>query len=117
MRLENVFRGLEFVGTAEGRRRTYQVFEGAGHFLVVTFRQTKSGYFTVVDREAVDRARQRFAGKTVTSSDLNKNLRGRTGAFDSLNVLYVLVAQRRATIDRRRSQPGNAALQFRLRAS
>ena len=116
MRAEKLFKGLEFVGTADGRRRSYQVFEAPTHFVVVALNSPRSGYFSVVDRDAVDAARMRFAGKTVTSGDLDAKLaRGRARQFTSLNTLYVLVAQRQAAIDRTLSKAGNSSLYFRIK--
>lgn len=116
MRPEKVFKGLDYVGTAEGRRRSYQIFEAPNHFVVVAMNSPRSGYFSVVDREAVDAARSRFAGKTVTSSDLDaKFAKGRVRQFTSLNTLYVLVAQRQAAIDRSLSKAGNSALFFKIK--
>ena len=116
MRAEKLFKGLEFVGTADGRRRSNQVFEAPTHFVVVALNSPRSGYFSVVDREAVEAARSRFAGKTVTSSDLDAKLaRGRVRQFTSLNTLYVLVAQRQAAIDRSLSKAGNSSLFFKIK--
>ena len=116
MRPEKVFKGLDFVGTADGRRRSYQVFEAPNHFVVVAMNSPRSGYFSVVDREAVEGARMRFAGKTVTSSDLDAKLgKGRARQFTSLNTLYVLVAQRQAAIDRSLSKAGNSSLFFKIK--
>jgi hypothetical protein len=116
MRPEKVFKGLDFVGTADGRRRSYQVFEAPNHFVVVAMNSPRSGYFSVVDRDAVEAARMRFAGKTVTSSDLDAKLaKGRVRQFTSLNTLYVLVAQRQAAIDRSLSKAGNSSLFFKIK--
>ena len=108
MNLKRLTAGLTFRAKVEGQRQTYHVFEGEKFFFVCTFSRTKrkAGNFNVVDVEAVRYAQRLMGGKRgVTSQDLHKRSRNPRlvgSALEALNILYVLVALGRATIDRRR---------------
>ncbi len=105
--LRRLTAGLDFRGKVEGQRQTYYVFEGEKFFFICSFSRTKrkAGNFNVVEVDAV-RYAERLAGgrRGVTAQDLHKRSRNRRhigSALEALNILYVLVATRRAIIDRR----------------
>ena len=54
MRIVDVFRTLEYVGRAEGDKKSYCVFEGPHAYLVVASNTVRSYNANVVEREAVD---------------------------------------------------------------
>ena len=54
MRIVDVFRTLEYVGRAEGDKKSYCVFEGPHAYLVVASNTARSYNANVVEREAVD---------------------------------------------------------------
>lgn len=107
MDIRSLTSGLLFRGEVEAKRQTYYVFEGKKYFFVLSFSRSKhnAGNFNIVDVEAVRYAAKLFAGKKgITSKQVVKASRkpqfiGTT--FDALNVLYVLVSTRGATIDKR----------------
>jgi hypothetical protein len=109
MNIRSLTRGIEYRGTVEGKRQTYYVFEGQGVFLVFSFSRSKknAGYFNVVDSAAVESVARRFGGERgVTAQDVAKRKsKGIPDALLALNVLYVLVALDRASIDTRREGP------------
>jgi hypothetical protein len=100
--------GLVFRGEVSGIRQTYYVFEAEGAFFVLSFALSESkagsGYFNVVDAEAVNYVRSRFAGdRAVTAKDVAARARRTKHASSSLvalNILYVLVALDEARIVR-----------------
>lgn len=108
MDIRRLQRGLQYRGRVEAVRQTYQVFAGEGYFLVLSFALSKakraSGYFNVVDEAAVDYVRRRLGGtRGVTAKQVFLSAR-RTKHIPTtliaLNVLYVLVALRSASIVR-----------------
>jgi hypothetical protein len=111
MDIQRLTSGLSYVGEATGKRRAYDVFRGARHYVVMSVSPSRrnAGNFTVVDAGAVARAARRFAGrKGVTTRDVSRALtKGRAVVqpLDALNILYVLVAEGRARVDTRRKGP------------
>ena len=108
MDIRRLSAGLSFRGKVEGQRQTYFVFEGRKSFFVFSFSRSKpkAGYFNEVAFEAVKHAHRLIGGKRgVTAQSLYKRSRKPKyvgSALEALNILYVLVATGRATIDRRR---------------
>ncbi len=110
MNAREALTGLEHLGGAEGLRQTYEVFRGKKHYLVGSLSKTKrrSGNFNVVDADAVEATRAAFAGQMgVTSRDVRQRL-ARKGikveTLEGLNILYILMAEGKARVDRRKSQ-------------
>lgn len=110
MNAREALTGLEYIGGAEGLRQTYEIFRGRKHYLVGSTSKTKrrSGNFNVVEAEAVEAARESFAGqKGITSRDVRQRLARRgikLETLEALNILYILVAEGKARVDRRMSQ-------------
>jgi hypothetical protein len=108
MKMKMLERGLTYRGRAQGVRQTYHVFEAQDGFVVMSFARAKSraggGYFNVVSKRAVEFVRKRHgrAGR-LTARDVATKAR-RTKHFPTnlvaLNVLYVLVALKQATVVR-----------------
>lgn len=94
MRIPDLLLNLEFVGRAEGDKRTYYVFKGREQYLVVS--ANREGFnVNIVDNAAPKVILRRFGGKRVTNKLLGKNARrpGLFGeSFQRLNSLYVMVA-------------------------
>lgn len=111
MNARSLVQGLSYVGRADGKRQTYYVFRGKDNYLVLSFSRTKprAGNFNVVEAEAVDYVRSRFAGaRAVTANDVaakGKRTRHVPGSLAALNVLYVLAAMGDLTVDTRRAGP------------
>ena len=107
MNVENLAKGLTYKGEAEGKRRTYYVFEGTDFYLIMSFKapERAAGNFDVVGREQVDYVLKHFAGKPgVTAQavfDQAHTIRHFSSRFDALRILYILVALGQARVDRR----------------
>lgn len=106
MNIRILQRGLKYCGRVKAVRQTYHVFEAEGYFFVLNFALSKvrrgSGYFNVIDTDAVDYAQERVGGtRGVTAKDVVAAAR-RTNhvptTLVALNILYILVALRAASI-------------------
>ena len=106
MNIRTLQRGLKYRGRVKAVRQTYHVFEAQRYFLVLSFALSKarrsSGYFNVIDTDAVDYVQHRMGGtRGVTAKDVVAAAR-RTQhiptTLSALNVLYILVALRSASI-------------------
>jgi hypothetical protein len=111
MNVRSLVQGLSYVGKADGKRQTYYVFQGRDSFLVMSFSKTKphSGNFNVVEAEAAEYVRSRFAGaKALTVNDVvakGKRTRHVPSPLAALNILYVLAAMGDVAVDARRTGP------------
>jgi hypothetical protein len=108
MNIRSLQRGLKYCGRVKAVRQTYHVFEAHRYFFVLSFALSKarrgSGYFNVIDTDAVDYVQQRIGGtRGVTARDVvaaSRRTRHVPTTLAALNVLYILVALRSATIVR-----------------
>lgn len=97
--------GLSYTGSVEGVRQRYFVFEGPDAYVVFSLSSNKpnSGNFNLVSRKAVDYVYRKFGGEDgVTANDVaERSNRSKhvPKALIALNILYILVAQERASID------------------
>jgi len=111
MNVKRLVQGLSYVGRADGRRQTYHVFRGDEVFFVLSFSRTKpnAGNFNIVESDAVDYVRTRFARSSgVTAKDVvarAKRSRHAPSSLLALNILYVLAAIGDVKIDARRTGP------------
>jgi hypothetical protein len=94
MRIPDLLLNLEFVGRAEGDKRTYYVFQGREQYLVVS--ANREGFnVNIVRNEAPEIILRKFGGRRVTNKLLGKNVRRPDlfgESFQRLNSLYVMVA-------------------------
>ncbi len=99
--------GLQFHGEVEGKRQHYYVLSSSRQYFVmsVSARKRDAGNFNLVSRSAVDRLYRRLRGRRGLTAKLvftrSKNRRLVPSALAALNMLYVLVATGRASIDQR----------------
>jgi hypothetical protein len=108
MNIRALQRGLQYRGRVDAIRQSYHVFEGEQLFLVLSFARSRarrgSGYFNLVGKEAVDYVQGRFGGKRGVTANAVVTAARRTSHVPTrllaLNVLYVLIALKCATIDR-----------------
>src|SRR5215472_6761001 len=108
MNIRSLQRGLKYRGRVKAVRQTYHVFEAEGYFFVLSFALSKarrgSGYFNVIDTSAVAYVLQRMRGtRGVTAKDVvsaARRTRYIPTTLVALNVLYILVALRSASIGR-----------------
>lgn len=97
--------GLSYLGTVDGARQRYFIFEASDTFMVFSLSNVKlnSGNFSLVSRKAVEYIHRKLCGqKEITSHDVveqSKRTKHAPTTLLALNVLYVLVAQKRACID------------------
>lgn len=99
--------GLQFHGEVFGKRQRYYVFSGGVNYFVMSLSSSKknAGNFNLVRRTAVDRLYRRLRGQQgITAKAVFLRSRDRrvlTSSLAALNMLYVLVAAGRASIDGR----------------
>ena len=115
MKPRELFKDARYLGEAEGDRKTYYVFETNKNYLVLGPTNQGGFYLTIVDQEGPDIITRTFRGKQVTSGLVRARAR-RADLFSSplaaLNVLYVMVALRRARKLKRRQ---GKAIVFKIR--
>ena len=108
MNIQSLQRGLKYRGRVEAVRQTYHVFEAHGYFFVLSFALSRarrgSGYFNVIDTDAVEYVQQRIGGtRAVTAKDVvaaARRTRYVPTTLAALNILYILVALEAASIVR-----------------
>ncbi|MGH9600819.1 MAG: hypothetical protein ACRD24_00405 [Terriglobales bacterium] len=95
MRIPALLQKLEFVGQAEGDRRTYYVFQGSAGYVVASANGPSGLNVSIVGKEFLEAITRRFRGRQVTTSLIvQKSRRPRVLGlrFAALNALYVMVA-------------------------
>ncbi len=108
MKIETLQRGLKYRGRVKAVRQTYHVFEAERYYFVLSFALSQarrgSGYFNVIDTNAVQYVQQRMGGtRGVTAKDVvaaARRTRHVPTTLAALNVLYILVALGSASIAR-----------------
>jgi hypothetical protein len=106
MNIKTLQRGLKYRGRVVAVRQTYYVFEATNYFFVLSFARSKarkgSGYFSVVNQEAVNYSQARLGGKSGVTAKAVVAIARRTNhvptSLAALNILYTLVALKQATI-------------------
>jgi hypothetical protein len=99
--------GLTFHGEVQGKRQHYYVLSSARQYFVMSVSSSKrdAGNFNLVSKSAVDRLYRRLRGQQgLTARHVFNRTRNRRlvpSPLAALNILYVLVATNRATIDMR----------------
>ncbi len=107
MDVKHVLSALHYIGEAVGVRKTYYVFGGPQHYLLLSFKKddAAAGNFNIVEAGAVAYVEGKFGGaKGLTSKQLfeeSKRTHHFRDRFVALNALYVLVAAGKATVDHR----------------
>jgi hypothetical protein len=99
--------GLNFHGEVEGKRQHYYILSSARQYFVMSLSASKrdAGNFNLVSKATVDRLYRRLRGRQGLTAKLvfirSKNRRLVPSHLAALNMLYVLVAIGRASIDGR----------------
>jgi len=99
--------GLDFHGEVQGKRQHYYVLSSAGQYFVMSVSLSKrdAGNFNLVSRSAVDKLYRRLRGQQGLTANVvfsrSKSRRLVPSHLAALNMLYVLVATGRASIDGR----------------
>jgi hypothetical protein len=116
--VDSLTRGLQYHGDVHGKRQHYYVLSNARQYFVMSLSATKrgAGNFNLVARPAVERLHRRLRGRRGLTAravfDRSRDRRAVPSALAALNMLYVLVATGRASIDRR---PASRELFFNVR--
>ena len=99
--------GLTFHGEVQGKRQHYYILSSARQYFVMSVSSSKrdAGNFNLVSKSAVDRLYRRLrAQQGLTARHVFNRTRNRRlvpSSLAALNILYVLVATDRASIDMR----------------
>ena len=99
--------GLTFHGEVQGKRQHYYILSSARQYFVMSVSSSKrdAGNFNLVSKSAVDRLYRRLRGQQgLTARQVFNRTRNRRlvpSSLAALNILYVLVATDRASIDMR----------------
>ena len=105
--IRNLSSGLSYCGEVQSKRQVYYVFESKKCYVLLSLSLQKknAGNFNITDKGIVDyvaklvRKKKGITSKQVVK--MSKKPHAITATLDSLNMLYVLVATQRASIDRR----------------
>jgi hypothetical protein len=103
---ESLTQGLQYHGQVDGKRQRYLVLSNPRLYFVMSLSRSKrdAGNFNLVGKAAVERLARRLRGRRGLTARLvyTRSKRGVPSALAALNMLYVLVATGRASIDQRR---------------
>lgn len=105
--VDSLTKGLEFHGEVQGKRQHYYVLSSPRQYFVMSLSTSKrdAGYFNMVGKATVERLHRRLRGRRALTARMvyTRSRRGVPSALAALNVLYVLAATGRASIDSRRA--------------
>jgi hypothetical protein len=105
--VDSLTKGLEFHGEVQGKRQHYYVLSSPRQYFVMSLSTSKrdAGYFNMVGKAIVERLHRRLRGRRGLTARMvyTRSRRGVPSALAALNVLYVLVATGRASIESRRA--------------
>jgi hypothetical protein len=107
LNVRSLIRGLTFHGVVQGKRQQYYVLSSARQYFVMSLSRSKraSGNFNLVAKSAVEHLFRRLKGQQGVTARLvyarTKKRRLLPSHLAALNILYVLVAIDRATVDAR----------------
>jgi len=107
LNVKSLTTGLTFHGEVHGKRQHYYVLSSARQYFVMSISNSKrdAGNFNLVGKAAVDRLYRRLRGRRGLTARLvysrSRNRRLVRSHLGALNMLYVLVATGRASIDQR----------------
>ena len=117
-KINQLLNHAKYIGKVNTKKTVYYVFQTDRDYLLFSFKDAtyKAGNFNVVMADTVDRVYNAFKGeKRITRSEIESHLQMKkfiTG-FDALQSMYVLIAQKKAAIDKR--SLGKKTLYFNLK--
>ena len=109
--VDSLTKGLEFHGEVQGKRQRYYILSSPRQYFVMSVSLAKrdAGNFNMVSRAAVDALYRKLRGRRGLTARLvsDRFRKGRlvTSSLNALNMLYVMAATGRASIDARRKTP------------
>lgn len=117
-KINQLLNSAVYVGKVITKKTLYYVFQTDKDYLLFSFRDAtyKAGNFNVVMADTVDRVYSAFKGqKRVTRIEIQNHpqMKKFIAGFDALQALYVLVARKQASIDRR--SLGKMTLYFNIK--
>jgi hypothetical protein len=117
-KINQLLNNAVYVGKVTTKKTVYYVFQTEKDYLLFSFKDATymSGNFNVVMADTVERIYSAFKGKKrVTRADIecHSQMKKFVTGFETLQTLYVLVAQKRASIDRR--SPNTTTLYFNIK--
>src|SRR5262245_29813547 len=104
---ESLTAGLQFHGEVEGKRQHYYVLSSHRQYFVMSLsaRKRDAGNFNMVGRSMVERLYRRLRGRQGLTARLvftrSRDRRLVPSPLAALNMLYILVATGRGSIDQR----------------
>ncbi len=120
--IRDLITNAEYINKVGTNKTVYYVFQTDKNYLIFSYRNAtyKSGNFNYVAADTVARIHDAFIEKKrVTSKDIQNHpqMKKFITRFDFLHVLYVLVAKKQASIDKRSMGPYDALFQYQKVAS
>ena len=118
-KVKHLLNDLLYIAAVESKRAVYYVFQTGKDYLIFSYRDStyRSGNFNVVNADTIERIHRTFKGKKrVTRREIEEHPRMKSFVvdFDVLQALYVMIALKQASIDRRSLQA--RALYFNFRS-
>lgn len=115
--INHLLENAVYIGKVSTKKTVYYVFQTDKDYMLFTIKDATymSGNFSLVMGDTVDRVHAAFVGKKrVTSNDIQSHphLKKFVTRFEALHTMYVLVARKQASIDKR--SPNQAALFFNV---
>jgi hypothetical protein len=109
--VDSLTKGLEFHGEVQGKRQRDYILSSPRQYFVMSVSLAKrdAGNFNMVNRAAVDALYRKLRGRRGLTARLvsDRFRKGRlvTSSLNALNMLYVMAATGRASIDAKRKTP------------
>jgi hypothetical protein len=105
-RINELLDNAVYVGKVTTKKTVYYVFQTQKDYLLFSFKDATymSGNFNLVMADTVDRIYSAFKGqKRITRSEIESHpqMKKFVTGFEALQTLYVLVARKQASIDKR----------------
>ena len=111
LRVDSLTKGLEFHGEVQGKRQHYYILSSGRQYFVMSVSLAKrdAGNFNLVSKTAVEGLYRRLRGRRGLTARLvfDRFRKGWlvTSSLNALNMLYVMAATGRASIDAKRKTP------------
>jgi hypothetical protein len=109
--VDSLTKGLEFHGEVQGKRQHYYILSSPRQYFVMSVSLAKrdAGNFNMVSRTGVDSLYRKLRGKRGLTARIvsDRYRKGRlvSSSLNALNMLYVMAATGRASIDAKRKTP------------
>ena len=117
-KVKSLLNDLIYIETVESKKTIYYVFHAGKDYAIFSYRDStyRAGNFNMVMADTIERLHRTFKGhRRITNREIKEHPRMKrfVDKFDVLQALYVMVAMKQASIDRR--SPNNKALYFNFK--